>query len=618
MRSSMASSKIRPYVLLALVMSLAIPHNYAQVTTDLVDSWIETKPYQDAKSVDSILIWADQLTAAGEELTYVRGIYYADRFRAFYYDYKGDIATSIDFYLQFLRGAQDADHQVDITSAISDLVYTYITIGQYDKAKPLLLNVIEDAKTNGLNQKQLSAFYNNLGIVYKRDEQIDSAAWAYNKSLVIKENIGDERGLMDLKINLSSLYESLDEYDKTIQLSQENLESLGKDGNSADIIRNTINVASGLNGLQKYSEAELKFLFADSIANSTDNVMMQELTSSTLSTFYNDKGRYDKAYEQLKKSTALKSKLINEQSNLQIGELREAYEAEKRELENKQLSSELVIRDNQIKLSIAGLLGLLIVTTIIAWFWRANKRKNNLLAEQNSQINLQYEKLKQLNQDKNNLISLVSHDLSGPFSAIKVWAQGITKQSSPSSIEETKRALVKISDEALSSIDRVLSIDKGQLHELEITTSLLKQLIEDATSEGVVIAKDKNIKVNFQYSDPDLQITTDASMLKRITKNLLSNAIKYSEPNTKISINTRATEDMAIIEIKDQGIGISPEDQKTIFKRYDQGSASPTAGEESHGLGLSIVQRLVDELGGMISVNSVIGKGSTFTLRLPL
>jgi len=573
MRLSMALLRYNYIVIFLIGIG---PYLHAQLTIEDIDDWIENKPYQDPKLVDSILIWSAQLEEAGGKLGYARGVYYAERFRGFHHDFNGDIDKGINSCLKFLRGAQESNHQIDITSAISDLVYTYITIGQHDKAKPLLLKVINDAKTNNLDQKQLSAYHNNLGIVYKRTGQLDSAAWAYNKSLLIKEAIGDDRGLMDLKINLSSLYEALGDYEKTITLSKENLKALGKDGNAQDIIHNLSNLASGLSNTGRNKEAEEQLIKADSISTS------------------------------------------NEQSNLQIGELRESYEAEKRELENEQLSSELVTRNNQIKLSIAGLLSLLFITSVIAWFWRANRRKNILLEEQNNQINQQNVKLKQLNQDKNNLISLVSHDLSGPFTAIKVWAQGITKQSSASSIEETKTALVKISDRALTSINRVLSIDKAELHSLEITTSNLAELISTASAEGVVIAKEKSISVNFIFGDQDLDITTDKSMLTRIIKNLLSNAIKYSEPNTVIDISTRSTEDLAIVEIKDQGIGMSPEDQKTIFNRYDQGSASPTRGEESRGLGLSIVERLVDEIGGMISVKSVLGEGSIFTLRLPL
>lgn len=615
MRLSMALLRYNYIVIFLIGIG---PYLHAQLTIEDIDDWIENKPYQDPKLVDSILIWSAQLEEAGGKLGYARGVYYAERFRGFHHDFNGDIDKGINSCLKFLRGAQESNHQIDITSAISDLVYTYITIGQHDKAKPLLLKVINDAKTNNLDQKQLSAYHNNLGIVYKRTGQLDSAAWAYNKSLLIKEAIGDDRGLMDLKINLSSLYEALGDYEKTITLSKENLKALGKDGNAQDIIHNLSNLASGLSNTGRNKEAEEQLIKADSISTSLDNIHLKEQTSKQLSIFYYHTKQHDKAYEELLKSTTLKSEILNEQSNLQIGELRESYEAEKRELENEQLSSELVTRNNQIKLSIAGLLSLLFITSVIAWFWRANRRKNILLEEQNNQINQQNVKLKQLNQDKNNLISLVSHDLSGPFTAIKVWAQGITKQSSASSIEETKTALVKISDRALTSINRVLSIDKAELHSLEITTSNLAELISTASAEGVVIAKEKSISVNFIFGDQDLDITTDKSMLTRIIKNLLSNAIKYSEPNTVIDISTRSTEDLAIVEIKDQGIGMSPEDQKTIFNRYDQGSASPTRGEESRGLGLSIVERLVDEIGGMISVKSVLGEGSIFTLRLPL
>ncbi len=587
------------------------------MTEQQVDDWIKSKPVTDPKSVDSILIWVEVLEKIGAEISYERCNSHADRFRAFYHDYKGDIASSIDYSLKFLGSARAANHQMDINTAISDLVYIYVTIGQYDKAKTLLVNVIEDAKSNEQDPKQLSSFYNNLGIIYKRAEQLDSAAWAYNKSRVIKESIGDTKGLLDLKINLSSLYEKLGEYDKTVQLSRENLTAIGPEGSAQDIIHNMNNLAAGLLGKRNYKEAEEYLLIADSIATSLDNAQLQDQTSNTLSLFYNQIGQHEKAYEQLLKSTTIRSKVLNEEANIQIASLREAYEAEKRELENKQLTADLEVSNHQIRLFIAGLSSLLIVTTIIIWFWSANRKKNKLLAEQNNQINLQNEKLKQLNRDKNNLMSLVSHDLSGPFTAIKVWAQSLSFKSSSESIDETRQALVNISDEALQSIDRALSIDKDQLHKLELAQINLKDLLNEATSEEVVIGKEKNIKVNINYDSADISITTDASILKRIMRNLVSNAIKFSHPDSQINIHTRATDDMIILAVQDHGVGISKEDQKSIFERFDQGSSSPTSGEQSHGLGLAIVKRLVEELGGIITVKSEVDKGSTFTVRLP-
>ena len=618
MLSNMVSAKRRYLLVTVILLYFSTSSIHAQSTSDIIDHTIESKPYQDPKSMDSIIIWSDQLEQAGRSQQNSRGIYYANRFRGFYYDYKGDMTTSVDYFLKFLRGAQDAKHQVDVTSAISDLVYMYITLGQYEKAKPLLTNVIKEAQQNNLNQKQLSSFYNNLGIVYKRETKIDSAAWAYNKSLEIKESINDTRGLMDLKINLSSLYSSLGDHDRTIALSQENLESLGDDGNSSDIILNLLNVAAGHTGKEEYNKANAYYVKADSLAMSMDNLMQQELTSRSLSTFHNQTGRYKQAYEQLLKSTNLKSELFNEQSNTQIATLREEYEAEKRELENIQLSTELGIRNSQIKLSIIGLIGLLLFTSIITWLWNKNKKKNELLAEQNQQIHLQNDKLKQLNKDKNNLISLVSHDLSGPFSAIKVWAQGLHSAAPTKSIDEAKHALLKISDQALQSIDQALSIDKLELQDIQLTSINLLTFLDEATTDSIIVAEKKNIKVNRHFNDADQMVTTEVSMLKRIVKNLLSNAIKYSNPNTEIDITSNLSEDMITLHVKDQGIGISPEDQKTIFERYDQGSGTPTSGEKSHGLGLSIVKRLVEELGGIISVKSELEKGSTFTVRLPL
>ena len=124
--------------------------------------------------------------------------------------------------------------------------------------------------------------------------------------------------------------------------------------------------------------------------------MLQEQISRKLSSFYNLTGQHNQAYDQLLQSTNFKSKLLNEQSNKQIASLREEYEAEKRELENTHLSTELGIRNNQIKLFVVFLIALLLFTSIITWLWRNNKKKNELLAQQNNQIHQQNDKLIQL------------------------------------------------------------------------------------------------------------------------------------------------------------------------------------------------------------------------------
>ena len=109
----------------------------------------------------------------------------------------------------------------------------------------------------------------------------------------------------------------------------------------------------------------------------------------------------------------------------------------------------------------------------------------------------------------------------------------------------------------------------------------------------------------------------DGPRLRQVLDNLLSNAVKFSKPGTKILIRCGQEGSSARISIVDQGPGISATDLENMFERFQKTGNQPTGGERSTGLGLSIVKNIVDAHDGVITVTSVLGEGTTFTIDLP-
>ena len=116
----------------------------------------------------------------------------------------------------------------------------------------------------------------------------------------------------------------------------------------------------------------------------------------------------------------------------------------------------------------------------------------------------------------------------------------------------------------------------------------------------------------------------DQARVQQILNNLLSNAIKFTPEGGRITVNVaRDDEDFLLLQVSDTGVGIAEEDQQTIFEKFRQGRTGAPSGDamtreySGTGLGLSIVKELCKLLGGTVSVHSVLGKGSTFTVRLP-
>jgi signal transduction histidine kinase len=118
-------------------------------------------------------------------------------------------------------------------------------------------------------------------------------------------------------------------------------------------------------------------------------------------------------------------------------------------------------------------------------------------------------------------------------------------------------------------------------------------------------------------SEAGCRVRGDPEWLKVIFDNLISNAVKFSPRQSSIAITVSCQGEKALVTVKDQGPGLTPEDKKKLFGKFQRLSARPTGGESSTGLGLSIAEQLVRKAGGRIWAASETGQGSTFYVELP-
>ncbi|MBZ0245457.1 MAG: HAMP domain-containing histidine kinase [Cyclobacteriaceae bacterium] len=273
---------------------------------------------------------------------------------------------------------------------------------------------------------------------------------------------------------------------------------------------------------------------------------------------------------------------------------------------------------------LASLLLLVIILQVRAYY--ILKRQNSIITKQSIEIQKQNEALARQNQQLNDLniekqqiIGVVSHDLKGPFNRIFAIMQ-LMSMSGDNLTDDQKEYVGKIHQIAVDGLNMVRNLlDSRQIDEKILDLTLepieLKPFVSSFVKNFRSVADRKKIYLHFKGPD-GVVVMADRLYLSRILDNLLSNAIKFSEKEKNVTVSIENSGEQVLLTVTDEGPGISEEDQKKLYLKFQKLTARPTGGESSTGLGLSIVKTLIEKMGGSISCKSQLDKGAAFTISL--
>lgn len=249
------------------------------------------------------------------------------------------------------------------------------------------------------------------------------------------------------------------------------------------------------------------------------------------------------------------------------------------------------------------------------------KQKNRELEDLNHHILSQNEALEASKKERDEFIGIATHDLKNPLSAIISSTDLLTADPMPTKQEkEDLLNFIKAScSQMLDIIGKLLRIN--QFDQNSVVPSLnpinIEKLISDELSMQYQYANSKNIEIIRSNAKTDL-VHSDENAVHEIFNNLLSNAIKYSPKGKRIWVESGQDASSVWFTVKDEGPGFTEEDKKQLYQKFAKLSAQPTGGETLTGLGLSIVKHYVTLIKGTIELESSPGKGSAFTVNLPL
>jgi len=250
----------------------------------------------------------------------------------------------------------------------------------------------------------------------------------------------------------------------------------------------------------------------------------------------------------------------------------------------------------------------------------ANEKLKKLNSELEQRVKDRTKELESINNEKDEILQIAAHDLKNPLTGIILQANKLKRKFDtiePEKLKETAELIEKTADrmkEIIISLLEANAIDSGKVN-INLSKVNMNNVIYNVINENYEKAKKKNIEIKFDISSGSNTVNADEKFLYQIFDNVLSNAIKFSPKDKKIYVKIYNENSECVTEITDEGPGFTEDDLSNLFIKFKKLSAKPTGGENSTGLGLSIVKKLVELQGAQLKVTNETGRGAKFILK---
>lgn len=506
----------------------------------------------------------------------------------------------------------------------------YYDVKKYDDAIEYFDRSILLAKSLQPSSSQASTFY-YLGISYMKKGDFSKAKISFDKAQSLYNTLGitntadllnlqrgiiyKSKGNMDLASTIFSTIIAKPENSANLNVKAEALYQIGTiemAQNRNNLALNYFNKAFDLNAKNKNLEQKSDILLA-------------------LSTVYEKMLDKNNAYTYLKQYNNLKESIsLLDNERLGVDDYEKFKESERLE-EISRMNKEAKLQEKTSKfsklISILAIALISILSLLSLSLYKNNiirTQSNLLLEEKNKELIIAKEKAEKASNARAEFLSTVSHELRTPLNAINGIAHLLLEENPKKSQLNYLESLQFSGNYLTNFINDILEINKiesnkVQIENINFNLKLLLENIQNSLKE-LASTNNNNFKFEIDSNIPDYLIG-DPTKLSQILMNLINNALKFTH-NGSVSVKSKliSLEDKKasiFFEVKDTGIGIPEDKLETVFESFSQGSIGINRKYGGTGLGLTIVKKLVNILGGDIKLESAIKKGSSFTFELP-
>lgn len=514
---------------------------------------------------------------------------------------------------------------------------------------------------------------NRVGWQFQLLNNQEQAEYFLLRSEAISEEIGFRENLKSTLLNLANLYSFIGEYsrsedyfNRSLELANQMNDALGKvrvyfnlgvmesrRGNLSEAERllrfaldesafinhkeSEYRSASGLGDLEvqrnNHAQAIRWYARENQIAEDQTNPNLRVESYEKLYRAYREMGNLSESLRWLEESNQLNDSLQSTEKSRLLAEYETLFNIKRTEQESEilrareqQAQSRLALQRWLFIFSIGGVLFLLITSVILVKSNHQRQEINQELKETNDELNGlnkkvqdQNSELEKINDIKNKLFAIIAHDLRGPLGSLQSLLYLIRDHElSESEMNEITTTLEKNLQENANMMDNLLAWASAQMNgiKLKVRNFLLIQGVKSVTDQIVFQAHKKNIELKVDVPET-IEVQADYDMIKLVVRNLLANAIKFSPGESVITIKALEKKEMAEIQITDQGIGMTKEEQKKLFSD-EHFTKRGTDNEKGSGLGLMLCKEFIENHKGKFWLTSIKDKGTTFYFSIPL
>ncbi len=534
------------------------------------------------------------------------------------YSTLGIFSESLKYYLKALEIREKTGNEAAVIGSMGNIGRVYASLSNSAKALEYTEKCL--SRIDNLPKNLKISTYENAGTVFMTVKDTARAIAVLETALSLVDANSLPSEVNRIMANTAEAYLQKGNFAKAKELynkCQANAPETNSPAVNALILRGTGRVHAHEGN---YSLAVSEMKTAMGIFLSNEMIDHYAISLKDLAGIYASIRDYENAYRTMAEFTKWNDSIITEESARKAANLQYELDIERKEDKiNMLLKDESVIRarsEKQTILNIALIIGLISLLFTVAVILRSKKR----LQESKSVITKQAHELSELNNYKDKVLSILSHDLRGPLGSIQSSLSLLDEKAiTPDQFSEITKLLQQQMSSVNTLLDNLLKWSMANMagkSALQTSELNLSELVKQNVSLLKASAEEKNITLEIDLPEM-LNATGDYGNVDIIIRNLITNAVKFTGYGGEIRIEGKTDGKDTTLSIIDNGVGMNEEKIRNLFSISPSKSTAGTNGERGIGLGLLICHQFAVANRGKILVESETGKGSKFTLVLP-